>query len=194
MKFVPREIDVASFDDSSRLKSILSKPLVPPLQFYKTTPAAFDPHWGTDHAACFDLKACLEAGTTVKIYDSGNVALEVQIVSNFLYIMPGSRVMIPTGLIFDIPVGYSVRVHSRSGLSLKQGLVLANHEGVIDSDYVDPTMIVVKNDSKVSVIVTHGDRIAQAEMVPDIAYCVEEISDKPQQKTNRQGGFGSTGK
>jgi dUTP pyrophosphatase len=46
--------------------------------------------------------------------------------------------LIPTGLIADIPEGFSVRIHSRSGLAFKQGVYLTNCEGVIDSDYVDP--------------------------------------------------------
>ena len=101
--------------------------------------------------------------------------------------------MVPTGLILDIPFGYSVRLHSRSGIAVKQGLVLANHEGVIDADYVDPTFVVLRNDSTEVAYVFHGDRVAQGEMIPDIAYRVTETKEKPQQKTDRVGGFGSTG-
>jgi dUTP pyrophosphatase len=166
----------------------------PALQFYKTLPAAFDPIWGTDHAACFDLKACLVAGSPVTIYSAVNDKLVVHVLSDgSLFIMPGYRAMIPTGLIFDIPLGYSVRLHSRSGLALKQGIVLANHEGVVDSDYVDPTMVVLKNDSSVVVQINHGDRIAQAEMVTDIAYEVLQSYIQPTKKSDRSGGFGSTG-
>jgi dUTP pyrophosphatase len=42
---------------------------------------------------------------------------------------PQERALIPTGLIFDIPEGYSIRIHPRSGMALKYGLILANCRG-----------------------------------------------------------------
>jgi dUTP pyrophosphatase len=166
-----------------------------PLKYFKLTPEAFAPEWSTEHAACFDLRACLLPVTVVKAYTETNIEFTKVTTDgpNTVILNPGERVMIPTGLIFDIPLGYSVRLHPRSGLSLKQGLVLANQEGVIDSDYVHPTYLVIKNTSKVCVTITHGDRIAQGEMIPDISYDVQETPDKPQDKTDRKGGFGSTG-
>jgi len=41
--------------------------------------------------------------------------------------------------------------------------------------------------------ITHGDRIAQCELVPVQLMQVEEIMEHPQPRSNRQGGFGSTG-
>ena len=175
----------------------LSSPQHPDLGFYKLTPSAFAPQWGTEHAACFDLRACLEVGATVKMYNAHNVKMDLTVEQAeegpCIPIHFGSRVMVPTGLILDIPFGYSVRLHSRSGIAVKQGLVLANHEGVIDADYVDPTFVVLRNDSTEVAYVFHGDRVAQGEMIPDIAYRVTETKEKPQQKTDRAGGFGSTG-
>lgn len=99
----------------------------------------------------------------------------------------------PTGLIFDIPEGYSVRVHARSGLSLKQGLVLVNQEGVIDSDYYHETYVLLTNISQTHANLMPGDRIAQAEMTKNAEYVLWEIDMPPQQKTDRVGGLGSTG-
>jgi dUTP pyrophosphatase len=101
--------------------------------------------------------------------------------------------MVPTGLIMDIPKGYSVRLHARSGASLKQGLVLANAEGVIDSDYVQEVMVLVYNISGNAITIGSGDRIAQAELVKDSEYEIVETASRPMIKTNRTGGMGSTG-
>ena len=108
-------------------------------------------------------------------------------------IAPGERVLVPTGCIMDIPQGYSVRIHARSGTSLKQGLVLANAEGVIDSDYVEEVFVMLHNISGNAVTINHGDRVAQAELVKNVEYSVEETPARPLHKTKRQGGFGSTG-
>lgn len=175
-------------------------PSHPTLRYFKDMPEAFEPIWGTEHAACFDLKACLPIGSEVTAYSADNqkskitVAQKMDDERGYILISPRQRVMIPTGLRFDIPTGYSVRIHGRSGLALKQGLVLANHEGVVDSDYVDPTFIVLTNDSDVDSYVFHGDRVGQGEMQVDIAYELAEMFAKPEPKSDRAGGFGSTGK
>lgn len=200
MKYIPRTIHVTVEDEGiidSMIKQ-LSTPEHPSLGFYKITPNAYEPVWGTDHAACFDLKACLVAGDTVNSYNAFNEKNRISVQEGserpFITISPNSRVLVPTGLIFDIPVGYSVRLHSRSGLALKQGLVLANHEGIVDSDYTNQTYVLLTNDSMVEEHIYGGDRIAQAEMMRDIAYEILECKAEPLPKTNRTGGFGSTGK
>jgi len=108
-------------------------------------------------------------------------------------IAPGERMMVPTGLIFDIPEGYSVRIHPRSGISYKNGVVLANCEGVIDSDYVEEIYVLLHNTATVNFVITPGDRIAQAELVKMESYTIEETTERPAQKTDRAGGMGSTG-
>ena len=107
---------------------------------------------------------------------------------------PSERVLIPTGLIFDIPNGYSVRLYPRSGLALKQGLTLANNVGIIDSDYVEPVFAMITNISGTIKYVKHNERVCQGELFKDHPCILEEISEQPGRKTDRDGGFGSTGK
>lgn len=150
------------------------------------------PKFATKNSACFDLSACI-AGRKLKFYTRMNESFECSEIIDSIEIPAEMRVLIPTGLILDIPDGYSVRIHARSGLSLKQGLVLANSEGIIDSDYTDELMIMIKNDSLQRVKINHGDRIAQGELVKSIDYSIEECYNRPTQKSDRNGGFGSTG-
>ena len=110
-----------------------------------------------------------------------------------LAIYPAERVLVPTGLVFDIPQGYSVRLHTRSSLSLKKGLVMPNGEGIIDSDYYHETFVMLYNSSADEVRITHGERIAQGELVQNLTYEMVETTEIPTQTTNRVGGFGSTG-
>ena len=102
--------------------------------------------------------------------------------------------LVPTGLIFDIPTGYSVRLYPRSSLALKQGLTLANNVGIIDSDYVQPVFMMVCNMSGFQQFVTDGERICQAELVQEKQYVLLKVDERPERKTDRDGGFGSTGK
>jgi dUTP pyrophosphatase len=79
-------------------------------------------------------------------------------------------------------------------MALKYGLVLANCEGVIDEDYVNETQIIVLNTSDEIMKIYHGDRIAQGELVRYEQAEIEETWQLPTQKSNRVGGFGSTGR
>lgn len=164
------------------------------LKVYKTHPEVVLPKFGTEQAACFDLSYQPHGKSNYTGFNAFNAAFTRTFSSNgMMTIMPGDRVMVPTGLIFDIPEGYSVRIHPRSGLSFKQGLVLANLEAVIDSDYVHETFVLLTNMSENQQTINVGDRIAQAELVPQLKYDIEEVSEAPTQKTDRVGGLGSTG-
>lgn len=164
------------------------------LNIYKTDPNIVLPKFATRQSACFDLSYQPAGKTEYSGYNAYNAPFtRILHDTGTIVIMPGDRVLIPTGIIFDIPEGYSLRIHARSGLSYKQGLVLANQEAVIDSDYVQETFVLLTNMSENLVTINNGDRIAQAELVKREEYVFWEILKAPEQKTDRQGGLGSTG-
>ncbi len=162
------------------------------LKVYKTHSLVTLPKKQTAQSACFDISFQGHGKGEYKGYTRMNKAF-TRPMNNMVLVQPGDRVMVPTGLILDIPKGYSVRVHARSGLSLKQGLVLANAEGVIDSDYVEELMVLVHNISDNPISIQTGDRIAQGELVKDVEYEITESVVRPIIKTERVGGMGSTG-
>jgi dUTP pyrophosphatase len=163
------------------------------LNVFKTHPDVVLPKFATKGSACFDLAFQSAGKVAYKGYNQYNAPIERVLANGKIILMPKDRILVPTGIIFDIPTGYSVRIHARSGLSLKQGLVLANAEAVIDSDYVEETMVMLINSSEASITINTGDRIAQAEMVKSEEYVLWETYDRPYQKTDRAGGLGSTG-
>lgn len=162
------------------------------LKIWKTHPSNQIPRKQTEGSACFDLQFQGHGKKEYKGFSRMNKAF-TRPLNNMIVIQPGDRVMVPTGLIIDIPTGHSVRVHARSGLSLKQGLVLANAEGVIDSDYVEELMVLIWNISDNAINIYTGDRIAQAELIKDADYSIAETAARPLIKTSRVGGMGSTG-
>ena len=170
------------------------------LSFYRLHKDAPAPFFATPGSACFDLHCMFDVLERVTIdvyhsYSEDKKKLEIEVDSQdreFVTIYRGIRAMIPTGLIFDIPAGYSVRLHSRSGLALKNGIVLVNQEAVIDSDYVHETFVVVKNISDVPYRLYNKTRICQGELVKNVQTVIEETATCPSTET-RTGGFGSTG-
>lgn len=167
---------------------------VPTLQFFKTTPEAVIPKLATAGSACFDLCACLEPTTMITAYNMGGTKKSFTVgPDRKILIGPAERFLVPTGLIMDIPQDFSVRLHPRSGLALKKGISLSNCEGVIDSDYVEPVFVILCNFGSSPVWIEHGDRICQGEIIQNQELIIQEIKDRPQQKTSRSGGFGSTG-
>lgn len=163
------------------------------LKVYKTNPEVVLPTFGTEQAACFDIAFQAYGKYQYAGYSGYNAPFNRSLSAGQITLMPGDRIMVPTGLIFDIPEGHSLRIHPRSGLSYKQGLVLANMEAVIDSDYFQETFILLTNYSENQITISNGDRIAQAELVQQMKYDIVETDEAPTQKTDRVGGLGSTG-
>jgi dUTP pyrophosphatase len=169
-------------------------PNIPKLKFWKTHPNVILPKFQTEQAACFDLAMYAEGKFEYSGFNRDNKMFSRPIhMDGKIYLSAGDRVMAPTGMIMDIPEGYSVRIHPRSGSALKTGLVLANLEGVIDSDYVNEVMVLLWNTSDNGLWVENGSRIAQAELTKLERYTIEETNEKPEKKTDRNGGMGSTG-
>ena len=167
------------------------------LLYYKLHPEVKEPYRATEGSSCFDLYSFLQEDQSVKVYYNQfeEVDKKDRIVQNGrVQVNPHERVLIPTGLIFDIPRGYSVRLYPRSGLALKQGLTLANNVGIIDWDYVEPVFAMIVNISGDVKYVNNNERICQGELFKDQPCFLKEVNERPETKTEREGGFGSTGK
>ena len=148
-------------------------------------------------SACFDLAAYIPQNEKVKIYDGKKENLFLPDhdgeKGQYITLMPSERALVRTGLTFNVPQGYSVRIHPRSGMALKYGLTLANCEGVVDEDYTYETKLIMINTSTDPVRIYNRDRIAQAELVKYEQPRLMEIYTEPSLKSDRIGGFGSTG-
>jgi len=131
------------------------------------------PHYATPGAAGLDLRACIDAALTLS-------AGESQLVSSGIAIHVGDP-------------GYAAVVLPRSGLGAKNGIVLGNLVGLIDSDYQGPLMISVWNRGKAAFTLQPLDRIAQLVVVP-VVQVEFEVVDEFQASRRGAGGFGSTGR
>jgi dUTP pyrophosphatase len=112
-----------------------------------------------------------------------------------MWVQANDRKLIPTGLKFDIPDGYEIQVRSKSGLALKQGLMVLNSPGTVDSGYQGEVKVIIFNTTNERIKIEKGQKIAQAVLCPVVngkwvnLIKVEEIGEKDR---NNQG-FGSTG-
>lgn len=169
---------------------------MPELKIYKVNPEVELPKFQTEQSACFDLAYQPHGKHEVRGYTQAGkpFSRKISATTGVVSFTQGERLMVPTGFILDIPNGYSVRVHPRSGLALKNGIALANAEGVIDSDYVEELFVLLINHGSETFKIGPGERIAQAELVKSMSYTIQETNEKPFQKTSRSGGMGSTGK
>lgn len=167
------------------------------MKVFRENENAVLPEFATEGSACFDLRACLDMGTRIKTYNPHNKLIEIPVKngpSGFqVQAQPQFRTLIPTGLIFNIPTNHVLKCYPRSGMAIKYGLTLANGVGVIDSDYVEQVYISLHNLGDTPVTIYHGDRLAQAMLEKTLTYTLEEAKRRPSQKTERDGGFGSTG-
>jgi dUTP pyrophosphatase len=129
------------------------------------------PGYSTDHSAGMDLRADLAEAISLK---------------------PLERILIPTGLYIELPVGFEAQVRPRSGLALKKGLSVLNTPGTIDADYRGEIGVILINLSNEEVTIENGERICQ--MVIAKHEQAELIQVEVLNETERgAGGFGSTG-
>lgn len=156
------------------------------------------PTYGSDKAAAFDLRADLKGRDIKVLWECSGYT--VNGCSGTFSLEPSSRVLIPTGFIFNIPEGFQMNIYSRSGMSWKNGvivldapnnnwgtgLIVLNAPAVIDEDYTDETFVMLYNTSDKPFAIEHGMRIAQAEINPVYRVDMGSLGE-------RKGGFGSSG-
>ena len=131
------------------------------------------PHYATAGAAGLDLRACIDAA---------------------LVLNPGDSQLVPSGIsIYVADPGYAAVILPRSGLGAKNGIVLGNLVGLIDSDYQGPLMVSLWNRGKAPFSIQPMDRIAQLVIVP-VLQVDFEVVDEFTASARGAGGFGSTGR
>jgi dUTP pyrophosphatase len=130
------------------------------------------PAYETLHSAGMDIRANLDAQVTIK---------------------PLERVMIPTGLFIELPVGYEAQIRPRSGLAAKTGVTVLNSPGTIDADYRGEIKIILVNLSDTEFIIRDGERVAQM-IVTKHERVKWTIASHLEITERGEGGFGHTGK
>lgn len=166
----------------------------------KVFPDSIIPEYKTTKSACFDLEVYLgESVNQVKIFETSgnssfrNIGKFEENLKRGIFLYPGERALFPTGVIFDIPEGFEIDVFPRSGAAIERGLTLINCTGIIDEDYTKMLYVLLVNNSSQKQLIFHRDRIAQAKIIPYLQASFVEIPSV-EQKTNRIGGIGSTGR
>lgn len=130
------------------------------------------PAYETEHAAGMDLRAYL---------------------TEPIIVSPLQRVLVPTGLFIELPVGFEAQVRPRSGLAFKYGVTVLNSPGTIDADYRGEIKVILINLSDTNFTIQNGDRIAQ--MVISRHEKADWMQVVELSETQRgEGGFGHTGK
>ena len=131
------------------------------------------PAYATPGSAGLDLRACIDEAITIE---------------------PGQTILVPTGLAIHVgDPGYAAMILPRSGMGHKNGIVLGNLVGLIDSDYQGQLMVSTWNRSQAAFTLNPMERLAQLIIVPvlQVGFNVVEDFDASERGA---GGFGSTGK
>lgn len=162
--------------------------------FQQVAPEAQLPLRATEHSAGYDLVACL-TGVPIRVVFGGKEEFRKPEASGSgasVTIRPGERALVPLGFKARIPQGYHGEVRPRSGAAFRKGIEIPNSPGTIDSDYNGEWMVPVKNGDSKPITIEHGERIAQVVFVKhvDVEFELGEVG----RTTDRDGGFGSTGK
>lgn len=136
--------------------------------------AAMLPQYATPGSNAVDLRAC--------------------IAEESITIAPGQTVLIPTGLSIHIgDPNIAATILPRSGMGHKNGIVLGNLVGLIDSDYQGPLMISCWNRSDKAFTIPRFERIAQLMFIPTVRAEFKLVTEFGEGSVRGEGGFGSSG-
>ena len=131
------------------------------------------PAYATAGSAGLDLRACIDQPITIEA---------------------GATVLIPTGLAIHLAdPGYAAMILPRSGMGHKNGIVLGNLVGLIDSDYQGQLMVSTWNRGQAAFTLNPMERLAQLIVVP-VLQVGFNVVDEFDTSLRGAGGFGSTGK
>ena len=131
------------------------------------------PSYATQGSAGIDLSACIDEPLVIKA---------------------GETQLIKTGIAIHIEdTNLAATILPRSGLGPKQGIVLGNLVGLIDSDYQGPLMVSCWNRSDTDFILTPGERLAQLLFLPVVQASFDVVTSFDESDRG-EGGFGHTGK
>lgn len=150
---------------------------LPMMRTDKADPSIPLPSYETEGAAGMDIRVNFPS----ELRDKGMI------------LAAGTRGLFPTGLKFEIPMGFEVQIRPRSGLALKHGVTMVNAPGTIDSDYRGEVGMLLINHGNEPFHIAHGMRIAQLVFAPVIQCTIIEVNELTNTKRG-EGGFGSTGK
>lgn len=98
------------------------------------------PKYSTEFSAGFDLEAYIDPiEITDYISQLNNVFKKVEGLDFLLSenktqitILPGKSIAVPTGLFVSVPIGYELQVRPRSGMAIKEGLMVINSPGTVE--------------------------------------------------------------
>lgn len=140
------------------------------------------------------IKTINESGNALPAYATvGSSGMDLRAnINEPITLKPLERMLVPTGLFMEIPLGYEGQVRPRSGMAVNKGITCLNSPGTIDSDYRGELKVLLINLSNEEQIIQAGDRIAQIVFVK-IEIASIELVQQLNHTERAAGGFGHTG-
>jgi dUTP pyrophosphatase len=159
--------------DLSELDNMMNEELLKvEVSYKKLTPEAISPQYAYTSDSGFDLFSVEEIG-----------------------LLPFERVLVPTGLSFDIPDGCEIQIRTKSGLAINQGLMVLNSPGTVDKGYTGEIKVIIMNMNNFAVTIQKGQKVGQAVLCPVFNGNKVKFTEKDDIGASERGakGFGSTG-
>ena len=128
-----------------------------------------------------------------KYQTSGSAGMDLcAFITETITLKPLERILVPTGLFIELPLGHEAQIRPRSGMSIKKGITVINAPGTIDSDYRGEIKIPIVNLSNETQTIEDGERVAQMVIARHETITWAEV-DLLGDTERGAGGFGHTG-
>jgi dUTP pyrophosphatase len=145
-----------------------------------------------DNSEFLEIKIrLLDEATLPQYQTSGSVGLDLMSIENG-FIKPFDVTLVSTGLFLELPEGVEGQIRTRSGLALKNKIIVLNSPGTIDSDYRGEIKLILMNLSKEQFKYNKGDRLAQI-VFASVIKVKFKVVNEIENTMRGSGGFGHTG-
>lgn len=142
-----------------------------------------------------DIKV-LDSRVSLPAYKTpGSAGMDLcAVIDEPLTLAPNEVKLVPTGIAvhLDNP-NFVAMIMPRSSMGHKNGIILGNSVGVIDSDYQGQMMMSLWNRSDTPFTIEPMERVAQLLIMPVMQVSFNQVEEFPASERG-EGGFGSTGK
>lgn len=141
-----------------------------------------------------NVKIINKSSNPLPAYSSeGSAGLDLRaFIEKPLILKPLERVLVPTGVFIELPLGFEAQIRPRSGLAIKNGITVLNSPGTIDSDYRGEIQVILINLSSEDFVINNGDRICQM-VISNYVKANFTVVGSLEESVRGDGGFGHSG-
>lgn len=149
------------------------------MKIFRKNENAIRPTFTNHKDAVFNIKACFNLGDKIHLLNPLNKQTYIPAKNvnskTVVQIYPQQRMLIPTGLVFDIPDDRVLKLYSHPDISKSKGLILLAGVELVRSGNNDEVHVMITNITDGVALIETGENIALGQLEKMLEYSITEL-------------------